>query len=170
MRNKYNKKFENIMLKLAPNNNLDDLLLIAQKEYNITKNQLRQYLSKRKIRYKDYNSNKAHPNNLLPIGTEYTKDDGMTLIKISQDKWEYKQRFLYKKYHNCELTSDDYIIFLNQNRNDFSKNNLAKISRAESSILSNQKMFSKNKNLTKLGIITAKLILKIKERHNNGKN
>lgn len=164
MRNKYDKKFENKMLKLAKNHSLDDLLTIAQKQYNITKDQLRQYLSKRKIRYKDYNSNRAHANNSLPIGTEYIKDDGMTLIKVSKDKWEYKQRFLYKKYHNCELTSNDYIIFLNQNRQDFSKDNLVKISRIESSILSNQQMFSTNKDLTKLGIATAKLMLKIKER------
>lgn len=170
MRNKYNKEFEDKMLKLAKNNNLDDLLIIAQKQYNITKDQLRQYLSKRKIKYKDYNCNKAHANNSLPIGSEYIKSDGMTLIKIAQDKWEYKQRFLYKKYHNCELTSDDYIIFLNQNRHDFSKDNLIKISKLESSILSNQKMFSKDKKLTKLGIITAKLMLKIKERKNNDKN
>ena len=70
MRNKYDKKFENKMLKLAKTHNLDDLLTIAQTQYAITKNQLRQYLSKRKIRYKDYNSNRAHANNSLPIGTE----------------------------------------------------------------------------------------------------
>lgn len=39
-----------------------------------------------------------------------------------------------------------------------------KISRTESSVLSNQQMFSTNKDLTKLGITTAKLMLKIKER------
>ena len=164
MRNKYDKKFENEMLKLAKTHNLDDLLTIAQKQYTITKNQLRHYLSKRKIRYKDYNSNRAHANNSLPIGTEYIKDDGMTLIKVSKDKWEYKQRFLYKKYHNCDLTPSDFVIFLNQNRQDFSKDNLMKISRTESSILSNQQMFSTNKDLTELGITTAKLMLKIKER------
>ena len=128
MRNKYDKNFENEMLKLAKTHNLDDLLTIAQQQYNITKDQLRQYLSKRKIRYKDYNSNRAHANNSLPIGTEYIKDDGMTLIKVSKNKWEYKQRFLYKKYYNCDLTPSDFIIFLNQNRQDFSKDNLMKIS------------------------------------------
>lgn len=164
MRNKYSIEFENKMKKLAKKKTLDQLLEVAKKDYKITKSQLLQYLSKRKIRYKDYNCKKA--TNLekgFKIGTEYVKEDGMTLIKVGSSKWEYKQRFLYKKYHNCELTSDDYIIFLNQNRNDFSKENLMRVNRKQSSILSNQKMFSKNRELTKLGIKTADLIINLKE-------
>ena len=100
-----------------------------------------------------------------PVGTEYVKPDGMTLVKIAQPSvWEYKQRLLYKKYHNCELSNDDYIIFLNQNRNDFSKDNLKKITRKESAYLSNQQMFSKNPDVTNLGVLTAKLMIKAKEK------
>ena len=97
------------------------------------------------------------------IGSEYVKNDGMTLIKVDKDKWIYKQRYLYMQYHNCTLTNDDFIIFLNQDRTDFSKNNLMKVSRRECAITSNQKMFSKDRNLTKLGVYTAKLMIKCKE-------
>ena len=160
---------------LAPTNELERLLWVARSKYAyfITRTQLRQYLSKRKIRYKDYNANKAQKvGKKIPVGTEYIKSDGMTLIKVSENKWEYKQRYLYKKYHNVELTSEDYIIFLDQDRNNFDINNLKKISRHESSILSSQKIFSKNPNVTQLGIDNARLIIKAKKAgekiENNG--
>ena len=100
----------------------------------------------------------------IPIGSEYRRSDGMILVKISKNKWQYKNRLMYEKYHNCKLTNDDFIVFLNQNRNDFSKENLKRITRRESSILTNQKMFSKHKDLTNLGILTAKLMIKSKKK------
>ena len=167
MRNKYSKEFEETMIELAPTTTLNRLLWYAYSYfgYEINKNQLRQYLSKRNIHYKDYNKNKVRPmGDKLPIGSERIKSDGMTQIKISKNKWEYKQRYLYKKYHNVELTSDDYIIFLDQDRTNFDINNLKRVSRRESAILSNQKMFSKEPKITETGIQVAKLIIKLKNK------
>ena len=165
-RNKYSKEFQEEMIKLATTNELEKLLSVATKKYKypITKEQLRQYLSKRGIRYKDYNKHKAHDmGKILPIGTEYVKSDGMVLVKVSNKKWEYKQRLIYEKYHNVKLNSDDFIIFLDQNRKNFDINNLKRISRKESSILINKKMFSKNPKITETGILTAKLMAKTKQ-------
>ena len=167
MRNKYSDKFEKEMKRLAPRKTLEELLKIAIKKYNyeITKEQLRQYCYKREIRYKDYSIKKVRSmGENIPIGSEYRKPDGMILVKISKNKWQYKNRLMYEKYHNCKLTNDDFIVFLNQDRNDFSKENLKRITRRESSILSNQKMFSKDKDLTNLGILTAKLMIKSKNK------
>lgn len=169
-RNKYSKKFEEEMIKLATTNELNKLLSIATNKYkySITKTQLRQYLSKRGIRYKDYNKHKAQDRGkILPIGTEYVKPDGMVLVKVAKNKWKYKQRLIYEKYHNVKLTSNDYIIFLDQNRNNFDINNLKRISQRESSVLSNQKMFSKNREVTETGILTAKLMIKAKDKMNS---
>ena len=166
MRNKYSNLFEQEMLKLAPKKTLDDLLEIAINKYNypITKHKLRLYLSKRQIRYKNYAASHVRKmGDNIPIGTEYVKSDGMTLIKVDKNKWKYKQRYIYEQYYNVELQDDDYIIFLNQNRNDFRIENLKRIKRGESAIMSNQKMFSKNPEITNLGIITAKLMIKTKE-------
>lgn len=165
MRNKYTNEFENKMKLLAPTHTLNELLKIAQKDYIITKTQLHQYLSKRNIIYKDYNEKKVrNMGGNVPIGTERIKPDGMIQVKVSPSKWEYKQRLIYSKYYNVKLTSDDYIIFLDQDRTNFDITNLKRISRRESSILSNQKMYSKNKDLTELGILTAKLMIKTKEK------
>lgn len=166
MRNKYSTEFEDEMRKLAPTNELTRLWWVARQKYAyfITKSQLRQYLYKRQIRYKDYNPNKAQPmGNRIPIGTEYVKPDGMVLVKVTSNKWKYKQRYIYEKYYNVELTSEDYIIFLDQDRNNFDISNLKKVTRKESSILSNQKLFSKNPLSTETGIKVAQLIAKLKE-------
>lgn len=168
MRNKYTKEFEDKMIELAPNKTIDELLKIANKDYNITKKQLASYLSKRQIQYKNYNKNKVREMGLdVPIGTEYVKPDGMTLVKISKNKWDYKQRIIYSKYHNVKLTSDDYIIFLDQNRNNFNIDNLVKVTRHESAILANQQLFSKKPNVTETGIQVAKLMIKLK-KHERG--
>lgn len=167
MRNKYSEDFENYTKVNALKLTKEQLRKRLEKRYNliITKSSFEKYLCRHNIHCIDYNKNKVRDMNKKPIGYEYVRNDGMILVKIEQpSKWEYKQRLLYMKYHNCKLTSNDYIIFLNQNRNDFSKDNLVKIDRKESSILSNQKMFSTNKELTKLGILTAKLMIKAQNK------
>lgn len=168
MRNKYGEDFEQDMYRLATNNSLDDLLKVAKSKYkyNITKKCLRSYLSKRKIRYKDYNVDMIRGNqgDNVPIGTERVKSDGMVQVKIAKDKWEYKQRLIYSQYHNIELTSDDYIIFLDQDRTNFDINNLERVSRRESSIVANQGLFFNEPNLTVAGIEVAKLMIKTKDK------
>lgn len=167
MRNKYSKEFEDEMKMKAHIKKIDELLQIAKNKYNysISKKQLRQFLYKRKIRYKDYDENKARKMGLnKPIGSERIKPDGMVQVKVAKDKWEYKQRLIYEKYYNVKLTSDDYIIFLDQDRTNFDVDNLIKVTRRESSILANQKLFSKNPVVTETGIQVAKLIIEIKNK------
>ena len=173
MRNKYTTQFQNDMIALAPFYTLDELLKFAKKQYKtITKNQLRKYLSKRKIRYKDYNENmvKGNQGDNVPIGTERVKPDGYVQVKITKDKWEYKQRLIYSKYHNVKLKSDDYVIFLDHNKNNFDINNLKRISRKESAITCRIGGFSNDPNITKLGINIAKLILKNSDKKGEIKN
>lgn len=175
MRNKYSEKFEKDMIRLATDNSLDGLLKVAKSKYkyNITKKQLRLYLSKRKIRYKDFDYARSERTRNLgdyyPIGYEYTKDDGMVLVKIAKDKYMYKQRYIYEQYYNVKLTSDDYIIFLDQDRTNFNIDNLKRINRRESSIVANQKLFFNKPELTKTGIEIAKLMIKVKEKSKNEK-
>lgn len=167
MRNKYSKDFEEEMINLATTKTLNELLEVARENYyyTITKNQLRQYLYKRDIKYKDYQKTKANDmSRFKPLYSERIKPDGMIQVKVGTRKWEYKQRLIYSQYYNVELTDDDYIIFLDQDRTNFDINNLKRISRHESSILANQKIFSTNPEVTKTGIEVAKLIIKTKEK------
>lgn len=170
MRRKINLKLYNWLKENGKNYIIDDLVIIVNKKFNenYTRLQLQKYLVRNKIEYKYKNKNMIRSMSKLPVGTEYKKDDGMVLVKIGSNTWEYKQRLIYKQYHKVKLTSDDYIIFLDQDRTNFNIDNLARISRRESSILSNQKIFSKNKDVTKTAIDIAKLIIKNKELENRG--
>ena len=164
-RNKYSKEFEEDIKQIAKDNTLDILLNFAKQWYNydITKDQLRQYLSKRKIRYKDYNNRMIHPGNKLPIGSEYIKDDEMTLIKISEDKWEYKQRYIYEQYYNVDLDTKTMVIFLNGDKKDFRIENLMAVSTPEYNCIRNKKLISNNSEVTKTAILSARLMYKSKD-------
>lgn len=166
MRNKYSKRFEERMYKSAATCDLDKLLRIARNvyKYDITKHQLRSYLSKRKIRPLNYNINKVRNMGAsYKVGTEYVKDDGMTLIKVAKDKWMYKQRYLYEKYHHTKLTTQDYIMFLDGNRNNFAADNLVMVSCREASIIGNMRLPAVNKEIMEAAIIYARSVVKEKE-------
>lgn len=77
---------------------------------------------------------------------------------------------MYEKYYNCKLKDDEYIVFLNQNNNDFRKENLIKSSSKEIAYLHNCQTFSSLPELTKTGILSAKLMIKAKEKENKCTN
>lgn len=147
----------------------EEFRLLLEKKFNIkiSTDSLRRYLNRKNIkdRYVDYAIHNVRKDSVYkcPVGTEKVVEDGV-FIKVAQpDKWRRKTRVMYEKYHNCKLKDDEYIVFLNQDRNDFSKDNLIKSSRKEIAYLHNNKTFSKNPKLTELGILSAKLMIKAKE-------
>ena len=164
-RRKYNADLVNWLRENAKDYTIKELMPIVNKKFNETHTRLslQKLLVRNKIEYKYKNKNNSHNISKLELLTEYTKPDGMTLVKIGRNRWEYKQRLIYELYYGVELTSDDYIIFLDQDRTNFDINNLARINRRESSILSNQKIFSKDKETTKTAIQVAKLMIKTNE-------
>lgn len=167
MRNKYSHEFEQEMYKIAPNKTIEKLLDIATNKYGykITKDMLMQYLSKREIRYKGYNPKRASAmGDRIPIGTEYTKPDGMVLVKVRSNKWEYKQRYLYEQYHKVELPKDIMVIFLDGDRTNFDIDNLMAVSTPEYNCIKNKDLLSNNGMFTKTAILGARLYYKIKER------
>lgn len=166
MRRKPNLKLKEYLLKVAKDYNIKELVKKVNKKFkeNYEENELRKYLVRNKIEYKYECENRSNPMGLnVPIGSEYVKDDGMILVKVGSNKWKYKQRIIYEQYYNVELKDDEYIIFLNQNRNDFRIKNLMKVSRKESAYISNMGIFSTNSKVTKVAIDLAKLKIKEKE-------
>lgn len=166
MRNKYTKEFEDFVKENASKYNREDLRQLVQKKYNIviSKDSFRRYLNRHKIKPLYNIINNVREVYKLPVGTERETNEG-TFIKVAQpDKWRRKSRVMYEKYHNCKLKSDEYVVFLNQDNKDFSKENLIKSSRKEIAYLHNYETFSKNPKLTYLGILSAKLKIKTKEK------
>ena len=167
-RNDYSEEFKEEICSKASDMTLEEMAELASSKYsyNTTKDNIRRFLNKRELKWKGYNPNKARGNagDSFPIGSERIRSDGMVEIKIAPNKWMYKQRYIYEQYYNVKLTSDDFIIFLDHNRNNFDISNLKKVSRRESSVLINHQLISTNKEVTETGIEVAKLIIKIDDK------
>lgn len=111
----------------------------------------------------DYDIQWKHKNycnnfGITPIGSERI-NNGNVLIKISKGKFIDKRRFLYEIYNNVKLKRSDVILSLNGNQNDFSKENLVKITRREQGPLARMEK-TDNPMLNQLMINIAKLKVK----------
>lgn len=167
----YDNDMYEFLYKNASSHTIKELVQLIKEKFNIEieKKKLAQYCIKMKIQYKYEKPNKSHSNTPTKIGTIVNKIDGDYLkIKTDNHKWEYLQRKVYEKYHNVKLKENEYVIFLNQNRRDFSKNNLQLVSQKESGELCNygSNIYSINRELTKLALTNIKLKQKIKEVYN----
>lgn len=104
------------------------------------------------------------PSNHRKIGEERVNVDGYVEVKVKEpNKWELKQRVLYKKYYG-NIPKGNIVIFADNNKFNFEKENLIAIPRNENLILNKQKLRFNNQELTKSGIIIAKVIDKANEK------
>lgn len=172
MRRKINNKLKEYLLKNAENYSLDKLALKVNKKFDehYDKDSLRKYLWRNRIPYKYECKNRSNNGayKRVSIGTEYIKPDGMVLVKIDKNKWEYKQRLIYEKYYNVKLSENDFVIFLDDDRTNFDINNLRVISKKEASYIASYKtnygICKTDKDTTETLILMAKLLIKVKEK------
>lgn len=169
MRRKINPKLKEYLETFAKDKTIDELVPLVNKKFNenYTRLQLQKYIWRNRIEYKYKNENKKR-NNVYnkPIGSERT-NDGMIQVKVANNRWEYKQRLIYEKYHNVKLKDDEFIIFLDSDRTNFNIDNLKLATRKESAYLGtfkvNNDVNKLSKEETKTILLTAKLDIKTKE-------
>ena len=99
----------------------------------------------------------------LPIGTERVKDRDRVYVKVSKDKWMYKQRYIYEQYYDVKLTDDDFILFLDGDKRNFNITNLYKVTRYEAAHLGYICGKTNNQSVKKLSIQVARMMIKIKD-------
>lgn len=171
MRRKINNELKEYLLVFASEYTIDELLPKINKIFNenYTRLELQKYLVRNKIKYKYKNPKKAN-NNMgkeIPIGSEYTKPDGMVMIKVAPNKWEYKQRYIYEQYYGIKVKDNEHIIFLDGNKNNFNIDNLEKTTNEECGYIGafkiNNEIEIKDKEITKLLLLMAKTNIKTKE-------
>ena len=84
-----------------------------------------------------------------------------TYIKTSNERkakygnYVLKQKYLYEKYHNVKLGKNDCVIFLNGNRKDFSKENLYRLTKGVSCLMSTNGFYKtkdKQKTLVRIKV------------------
>lgn len=100
------------------------------------------------------------------IGTEkikYSKGDeiGYLYVKIcdgkGQKNWMPKHRLIYEK-ENGPIPKGHKVIFADGNRNNFDPDNLILVSNSEELILNRQKLITDDREMTKTGVLIAKVI------------
>lgn len=167
MRRKFNPKMHIYLKRYGRYHTLKEWQKIINDKFNenFALKDTQNYFVRHSIPFEYEQPKKANNgvNGSLPIGGIRVKGDGMVQVKVGTRKWEYLQRLVYEQYYGVKLTSDDYIIFLDQDKTNFNISNLKRVSRRESAVLSNQKIFSKDPEATKLGISVAKTIIKTKD-------
>ena len=93
--------------------------------------------------------------------------DGYSFIKVAEPKkWQLYQRYVWEKANRTKLSKDQIVIFLDGNKENFDPDNLAVVTRKELMILNHEKMLTADKDLSKTGVLVAKLKMKIKEKEN----
>lgn len=100
------------------------------------------------------------PHNYKTIGSEFINSDGYVMIKIAEpNKWILKQRYIYEKLHGS-IPEGYSVIFANKDKTDFSEDNLLLVENKDKLVAKNKHLIYKNKELTKTGLLIAKLINK----------
>lgn len=100
------------------------------------------------------------PHNAVSILSETVDSNGYVKIKIKDNYWVYKHRYLYELYHNVKLKDDDVIMFLDKDKTNFSKDNLVLVSKSESMYLTNNFNDIENVELRKSCVLISKIEMK----------
>ena len=106
------------------------------------------------------------PVNYRPVGSERIDCDGYVMVKVADPKsWRLKQRVLYEQYHGVKLEKSDVVLFLDGNKQNFAKDNLVKLTRAELARLNQDVKLRDNPEMNLTAVMIAKLKCKMGEKN-----
>jgi hypothetical protein len=104
------------------------------------------------------------PYNHLPVGIEVTTSDGYHKIKVAEPNvWIRTHIFVWEKA-NGPVPKGHAILFGDGDSSNTQLENLLLVSRAELAMLNKYGLIGGNADLTKTGVLTANLIMKITEK------
>jgi len=104
-----------------------------------------------------------------PIGYERVNKTGYTWVKVREpDTFKAKHRFIWEKHHG-KIPANHCLIFLDGNKQNITLDNLALVSRGELAVLNIKKLRKNDKQLSKSGILLAKLIIKTNKKDKEAK-
>ena len=114
---------------------------------------------------------KGNTNQRKPIGSEWVKPSSKDVyIKVANpDVWVLKKKYVYEQ-HFGKLPKDYQIICKNGNKQDIRIENLLAIKQTDLLFLNFHKMFMKNPELLKTGILISRVASKRRQLELGGKN
>ena len=108
----------------------------------------------KKTRFKKGNK----PKNYRPVGSERITKDGYIEVKVADpNKWETKNKIIYKQYFG-DIPEGHKIIYADGNKLNNDINNLILVSDNEELIMNRYRLRTENIELTKTGYLIAKVI------------
>ena len=111
------------------------------------------------------------PPNYQPVGAVVVHSDGYRFIKLAERKWQLYQRYIWEKTNHKQLKKNQVVLFLDGNRDNYAPDNLMAISRKELLIINHERLLTKDSsNLSKTGVLIAKLKVKINDKKEKIKN
>lgn len=145
------------------NNKLNSGLTGQFKKGNVAHNKGKkqiEYMSQEAIeRTKETRFKKGNkPKNYRPVGSERITKDGYIEVKVAdQNKWETKNKIIYKQYFG-DIPKGHKVIYADGNKLNNDINNLILVSDNEELIMNKYKLRTENIELTKTGYLIAKVI------------
>ena len=96
------------------------------------------------------------PHNKQDIGYSFVDTKkGYTYVKTKKG-WKLKHRFIYEQSHG-DIPKGYSVVFADQNIHNFEPDNLLLVEDRDKLVAKNKKLFSSDKELTKTGLLIAKL-------------
>ena len=150
------------------NNKLNSGLTGQFKKGNVPHNKDKkqvEYMSKEAIeRTKETRFKKGNkPKNYRPVGSERITKDGYIEVKVADpNKWETKNKIIYKQYFG-DIPKGHKVIYADGNKLNNDINNLILVSNNEELIMNIYRLRTEDIELTKTGYLIAKVIDKTNE-------
>lgn len=145
------------------NNKLNSGLTGQFKKGNVAHNKGKkqiEYMSQESIeRTKETRFKKGNkPKNYRPVGSERITKDGYIEVKVADpNKWETKNKIIYKQYYG-DIPKGHKVIYADGNKLNNDINNLILVSDNEELIMNRHKLRTEDIELTKTGYLIAKVI------------
>lgn len=113
------------------------------------------------------------PKNYKPVGYERVDRDGYVLIKVSDtgawhERWQHKHKVVWEKA-NGPIPKGHVLIFLDRNKQNITLENLQLITQAQLARMNQNKLFQRDPELTKTGVVIANIYTKIGALNRKGK-
>lgn len=99
--------------------------------------------------------------NTKELFSERVDKDGYTYIKVGQpNKWKLKHRWIFESMYG-NIPTGYKVIFADGNKQNFNSDNLMLVSNSELFIINQKGLYKNDKNLTKSGVLVAKVLDKV---------
>jgi hypothetical protein len=108
------------------------------------------------------------PHNTMPLGSE-TILNGYVYVKVndipySKANWKPKQQLIWEEQHKEKVPPKHYVIFADGNKRNFDVENLVLVNEKEMMYLLKNNLIYNDCELTKTGLLIAKIKIAVKEK------